>query len=62
MLTDEFASHSLIWKIAFSVGLLKNVMYRTYMIGWCLMEVGPIASGLGFNGYDEKGIASFDRV
>ena len=33
------------------------MMYVKYMIGWCLMEVGPIASGLGFNGYDEKGQA-----
>ena len=38
------------------------MMYVKYMIGWCLMEVGPIASGLGFNGYDEKGKAKFDRV
>lgn len=32
------------------------------MVGWCLMEVGPIASGLGFNGYDEQGKARHDRV
>lgn len=31
------------------------MMYKTYMVGWCLMEVGPIASGLSFNGYDDKG-------
>mmetsp|Transcript_36606 Transcript_36606/g.26677 ORF Transcript_36606/g.26677 Transcript_36606/m.26677 type:complete len:81 (-) Transcript_36606:449-691(-) len=26
----------------------------TYYIGFCLMDVGPIASGLSFNGYDKE--------
>jgi D-alanyl-lipoteichoic acid acyltransferase DltB (MBOAT superfamily) len=62
LLTDEFAAHSLLWKIGYSYGTLKNMMYRTYMIGWCLMEVGPIASGLAYNGNDESGKPKFDRV
>lgn len=37
-------------------------MYRTYMVGWCLMEVGPIASGLAYSKTDEHGVAHFDRV
>ena len=55
LLTSEFASLSLFWKILYSYGTLKNMMYKTYMVGWCLMEVGPIASGLSFNGLDEQG-------
>lgn len=35
---------------------------QTYMVGWFLMECGPIASGLGFNGYDEDKNPKFDRV
>ena len=36
---------------------------QTYIVGWCLMECGPIAAGLGFNGYDKKtGEAKHDRV
>jgi len=62
MLTDEFDNHSLLWKIFFTCGNVKSVMYVKYMIGWCLMEVGPIAAGLGFNGYDENGQPKFDRV
>jgi len=60
--TDAFASKSLLYKIGFSYGSLKGMMYKTYMVGWCLMEVGPIASGLSFNGYDEKGNPKWDRV
>ena len=54
-ITEEFASRPLVWKIGFAYGQLKSMMYKTYMVGWCLMEVGPIASGLSFNGYDDKG-------
>lgn len=55
MLTDEFRDHSIPWKIWYSYGQLKGFMYRTYMVGWCLMEVGPLASGLCYNGNDEHG-------
>lgn len=33
-----------------------------YLIGWCFMDAGAIAAGLGFNGFDEHGVAKFDRV
>ena len=55
MMTDEFKAHSLLWKIFYSLGGLKACMYRTYVVGWCLMEVGPLASGLSYNGLDDKG-------
>ena len=36
---------------------------QTYLVGFCLMDVGPIASGLAFNGYDkETEKPKFDRV
>lgn len=35
---------------------------NTYIIGFCLMDCGPIASGLAFNGYDSNGVAKHDRV
>lgn len=38
------------------------VMMCTYLIGFCFMECGPIASGLSFNGYDSDGNAKHDRV
>ena len=38
-------------------------MAQTYLVGFCLMDVGPIACGLAFNGYDkETGKPKFDRV
>ena len=55
MMTDEFKAHSLLWKIFYSLGGLKACMYRTYVVGWCLMEVGPLAAGLSYNGLDDKG-------
>ena len=35
---------------------------QTYIIGFLFMECGPIACGLGFNGYDKDGNPKFDRV
>jgi hypothetical protein len=35
---------------------------NTYIIGFCLMDAGPIASGIAFDGYDENGVAKHDRV
>ena len=36
---------------------------QTFTVGRCLMECGPIAAGLSFNGYDkESGEARHDRV
>lgn len=33
----------------------------TYIIGFCLMDCGPRASGLAYNG-EKDGVASFDRI
>lgn len=43
------------------VGTLLLTM-STYVIGFCFMECGPIASGLSFNGVDSKGNAQHDRI
>lgn len=61
MITDEFAALSIQSKCVYMFGVF---LYRcaTYCVGFCLMESGPIASGLGFNGYDAQGIAKHDRV
>jgi lysophospholipid acyltransferase len=42
-------------------GTLKNEM-MTYLVGFCLMESGPIICGLAFNGTDKDGNESHDRV
>lgn len=62
MLTESFAELPIYKKVLYSWGSLKNMMYLRYMVGWCLMEVGPIASGLSFSGYDENGEPKWDRV
>jgi len=63
MLTEEFLmGYSLPHKFFYQYLVLKLVM-QTYLVGWCLMECGPIASGLSYNGRDEKtGEAKHDRV
>jgi lysophospholipid acyltransferase len=60
--SEEFAAKPLYWKIYLIYFFGRVVMYKTYLVGWCLMDLGPIASGLSFNGYDEEGNAKFDRV
>ena len=62
-LTEEFANeYNLFQKWLYLYVALKLVM-QTYLVGWTLMECGPIASGLSFNGYDkETGKPKFDRV
>jgi hypothetical protein len=53
MLTDEFANLSFFQK---HVIIFGNYWYRlsTYIVGFCFMDTGPLASGLAFSGYDEK--------
>ena len=54
LLTEEYLYEwGLPWKILFMWGHVKNMM-TTYLIGFCLMECGPIAAGLSFNGYDKE--------
>ena len=49
-------------KILYVYGVTKQVS-QTYLVGFCLMDIGPIACGLAFNGYDkETGKPKFDRV
>ena len=49
-------------KMAYLYGVTKQ-MSQTYLVGFCLMDVGPIACGLAFNGYEkDTGKPKFDRV
>ena len=49
-------------KVLYLYGVTKQVS-QTYLCGFCLMDIGPIACGLAFNGYDkETGKPKFDRV
>ncbi len=63
MLTDEFIQgYSIPEKLLYQFVTVKLTM-QTYLVGWCLMECGPIAAGLSFNGYDEETKeAKHDRV
>ena len=63
MLTPEFLNnYNVFEKILYQYVVVKLTM-QTYIVGWCLMECGPIACGLSFNGYDkETGEAKHDRV
>ena len=63
MLTTEFLTEfSIPQKLLYQYLCVKLVI-QTYLVGWCLMECGPIAAGLSFNGYDkETGEAKHDRV
>ena len=40
----------------------SSYRYNTYLIGFCFMDSGPIASGLAFNGYSADNVARHDRV
>lgn len=35
---------------------------NTYIIGFCFMDCTMLASGLAFNGHDDKGVERHDRV
>ena len=59
-LTQEFADASIIYKCFYMLGSL-HLMMQLYFVGWCLMDVGPIATGLAFNGYDGEA-PRWDRV
>ena len=54
MLTDEFQNEYSIPQKFFYQFLVVKLTMQTYLVGWCLMECGPIASGLSYNGRDEK--------
>ena len=50
-----------LWKVIHLYGALRLFM-TTYCTGFCLMESGAIASGLGYNGLAEDGSPKFDRI
>lgn len=63
LVSEQFLNdYSIFAKICYMYLVLKMIM-STYLVGWCLMEAGPIASGLGYNGLDPiTGEPRFDRV
>lgn len=63
MLTKEFRIGFSIPEKIFYQYLTVKLTMQTYLVGWCLMECGPIAAGLSYNGVDkETGEAKHDRV
>lgn len=49
------------FKLCFMIGTLFQMM-STYVVGFCFMECGPIASGFSYNGTDKQGNVKHDRV
>lgn len=60
-LTDEFKHLSVPFKMYHMMGVFL-LRLTTYVVGFCLMDCGPLASGIAFNGYNERGEAQFDRI
>lgn len=58
--TAAFAQMGPLRKVVQMYGDLKSFM-TVYLTGFCLMEVGPIASGLSYNG-NQEGEPKHDRV
>jgi len=60
MLTDEFAQFNIGWKMIYFLG---NMWLRmaTYVIGFCFMDCGILASGLAYSGAKD-GEDHFDAV
>ena len=59
LLTEDFAQHSFLYKVLYSVATLKLKMY-TYFTAFMLMETTSIASGLSYDGIDENRKLFFD--
>ena len=59
--TLQFSEANSFMKRVYLYGSFRLLM-TTYLTGFCLMEVGPIACGLGFNGCDENSVGKFDRI
>lgn len=53
LLTEEFAAHSIFYKYGYALCTLKLKIF-TYYTAFCLIETGTVASGMSFNGYNEK--------
>lgn len=53
MTTKEYFDQSLFQK---HVSFMGNMLCRisTYIVGFCFMDAGVLASGLAYNGFDEK--------
>ena len=53
-LTDVYRDMAILPKIVYTLGVMLKKM-STYIIGFTLMDCGPIASGLAYNG-DKDGV------
>lgn len=53
VLTAEYAARPYWQKMLILLGTLKHKLF-TYYTAFCLMDSGSYASGLSFNGYDDK--------
>jgi D-alanyl-lipoteichoic acid acyltransferase DltB (MBOAT superfamily) len=60
-LTQEFKETPFANKLVYMFLCLLRMM-ATYLIGFCFMECGSIASGFSYNGTDEKSYAKHDRI
>jgi lysophospholipid acyltransferase len=60
-LSDDFSRASIPMKFYNLVGY-TFLRIATYVCGFCLMETGPLASGLSFNGYDKDNRPLHNRV
>lgn len=57
----EFQNHSFVYR-NFLIALLTSVQRQKYYFAWKLGEAINVSSGLGFNGYSEKGVARWDLI
>jgi D-alanyl-lipoteichoic acid acyltransferase DltB (MBOAT superfamily) len=60
-MTKEFEQMPFTTKFGFMIAVIFNIM-SIYVIGFCFMETGIIASGLSYNGTDEHGNAKHDKI
>lgn len=57
----EFQNHNFLYR-NFLVVLLTSLQRQKYYFAWKLGEAVNVSSGLGFNGYSEKGNAKWDLI
>jgi len=61
LMSDEFRDSGLLHKHYHWMG---NMLMRisTYIIGFCFMDCGPLASGLAYSGKDDDGKPLFEKA
>jgi hypothetical protein len=62
LISKDFAESGFLYQMFHLYGSLKLEM-QTFLVGFCLMETGPVMCGLSYNGVDEVSkIEKHDRV